>query len=160
MLGGEGFRRLKFPIGLRKLPDSWGISENFLVCGDAPCDFDELSEHIVKLLVDSIEYEVWISLIGVGGAGVISTFTSIESPVTEGEWLDWLEPVKLLAFPIFTASLFTALSVRFNSSSNLFMVRRSFPELTIFITKKGNFLFNLPVRLSLAWQRMVANFFD
>lgn len=89
MFGGDGFKRLKFPIGLRKLPVSCEISENFLACeatcGDATCDFDEASEQIVRLLVESIEYELRISLIGVGGAGVISTLTSSESPVTEGE---------------------------------------------------------------------------
>lgn len=90
MLGVVGFIRLKFPIGLRKLPDdSCEISENFLGCeatiGDATCDLDEVSEQIVKLLVDSIENEFLRSLIGVGGAGVISTFTSSESPATDGE---------------------------------------------------------------------------
>lgn len=57
MFGGDGFNRLK-PMGLRKLPlpPSWGISENLRWCGDV-LDLDEASEQIVKLLVDSIEYE-------------------------------------------------------------------------------------------------------
>lgn len=85
MLGGEGFKRLFVKLRLRKPAASCGISENFLVRGDDAC---EVSEQTARLLVDSIEYEFWMSLIDVGGAGVISTFTSIESPVTEGEWLD------------------------------------------------------------------------
>jgi hypothetical protein len=91
LFGGDGFIRLKLPIGVRKLPEeSCGISENFLfgACisiGDVTWDFDDTSEHNVKLLVDSIENEFGMSFIGgVGAAGVISTLTS-SSPATEGE---------------------------------------------------------------------------
>lgn len=58
MFGGDGFMRLKLPMGFRNEPDdSCGISENFLVSGEFASDFDDASEQMVKLLVDSIEYE-------------------------------------------------------------------------------------------------------